>query len=125
MGVCEMRQSGVPCLDKFCSHHIPFQKVFYRNEIWTGLLFGLLLPLCSFVFLFEVFNLLESKGAASGTGFSVNFRERTLAIVAIALNILPLNLYKKRRWDLSMRGVVIATALLAFVWVLRYGIALF
>ena len=89
--------------------------MFYRNEIWVGLLFGLLLPLCSFVILFEIFNLLESKGAASGTGFSDNFRERTLAIVAIALNILPMNLYKKRRWDLSMRGVVIATALLAFL----------
>lgn len=99
--------------------------MFYRNEIWIGLLFGLLLPLCTFIFLFEAFSLLESKGAASGTGLSVNFRERTLAIVAIALNILPLNLYKKRRWDLSMRGVVIATALLAFVWVIRYGIKLF
>ncbi len=99
--------------------------MFYRNEIWFGLLFGLLLPLCSFVFLFEVFSLLESKGAASGTGLSVNFRERTLAIVAIALNILPLNLYKKRRWDLSMRGVVIATALLAFMWVILYGMKLF
>lgn len=103
----------------------PFQEVFYRNEIWVGLLFGLLLPLCSFVLLFEIFNLLETKGAASGAGFSLNFRERTLAIVAIALNILPMNMYKKRRWDLSMRGVVIATALLAFVWVVRYGVALF
>lgn len=99
--------------------------MFYRNEIWVGLLIGLLLPLCSFVFLYEIFSLLEAKGAASGAGLSNNFRERTLAIVAIALNIFPLNVYKKRRWELSMRGVVIATALMAVVWVARYGIALF
>lgn len=99
--------------------------MFYRNEIWVGLLIGVLLPLCSFVFLYEIFSLLEARGAASGSGLSGNFRERTLAIVAIALNIFPMNLYKKRRWDLSMRGVVIATALMAFVWVIRYGIALF
>lgn len=99
--------------------------MFYRNEIWVGLLFGLLLPLCSFVLLYEVFGLLEAKGAASGVGLSSNFRERTLALAAIALNVIPLNLYRKRRWDLSMRGIVIATSLLALVWVLRYGIALF
>jgi len=99
--------------------------VFYRNEIWVGLLFGLLLPLCSFVLLFEVFNLLESRGAASGIGLSTDFRERTLAIVSIALNLIPMNIYQKRRWDRSMRGVVISTALLAFVWVIRYGIKLF
>ena len=99
--------------------------MFYRNEIWIGLLYGLLLPFCSFVLLYEVFNLLENKGAASGAGLAVNFRERTLAIVAIALNLIPMNLFRKRRWDLSMRGVVIATALLAFVWVIRYGVTLF
>lgn len=99
--------------------------MFYRNEIWIGVLFGLLLPFCSFILLFEIFSLLEHKGAASGVGLSVNFRERTLAIVAIALNLIPMNLYRKRRWDLSMRGVVIATALLAFIWVIRYGLMLF
>ncbi|HMX41745.1 MAG TPA: hypothetical protein PK971_16370 [Saprospiraceae bacterium] len=99
--------------------------MFYRNEIWVGVLFGLLLPLCSFVLLYELFGLLEARGAASGAGLSSNFRERTLAIVAIALNIIPMNLYRKRRWDLSMRGIVIATSLLALVWVLRYAVALF
>ncbi len=96
-----------------------------RNEIWAGLLIGVLLPALSFVLLYQVFSLLELKGAASGAGFSPNFRERTLAIVAIALNLIPLNLYRKRRWDLSMRGVVIATAVLAFVWLIKYGTKLF
>ena len=96
-----------------------------RNEIWAGLLIGVLLPALSFVLLYQVFSLLELKGAASGAGFSPNFRERTLAIVAIALNLIPLNLYRKRRWDLSMRGVVIATAVLAFAWLFKYGSSLF
>lgn len=99
--------------------------MFYRNEIWVGLLFGLLLPTCTFVLLYEVFNLLEAQGAASGAGLASNFRERTVAILAIALNLLPLNIYRNRRWERSMRGVVIATAVLALVWIFRYGIHLF
>lgn len=96
-----------------------------RNEIWVGLLYGILLPAISFILLYNIFSLLELKGAASGAGFSPNFRERTLAIVAIALNLIPLNIFRRRRWELSMRGVVIATGLLALAWLFRYGLALF
>lgn len=99
--------------------------MFNRNEIWVGLLIGLLLPLVGFALLYEIFALLEQKGAASGAGLSSNFRERTLAIVAIAANLLPMNVYRRRRWELSMRGVVVATAVLALIWVLRYGLKLF
>lgn len=92
-----------------------------RNEIWVGLLFGVLLPAFGFLFLYEIFSLLEIRGAASGEGFSPNFRERTLAVIAIALNLIPLNIFRRRRWDLSMRGVVIATAVLAFAWLFFFG----
>lgn len=99
--------------------------MFNRNELWVGLLFGLLLPAFGFLLLYNLFGLLEARGAASGEGFSTNFRERTLAIVALALNLIPLNYYRRRRWDLSMRGVVIATAVLAFLWIIRFGVYLF
>jgi hypothetical protein len=96
-----------------------------RDEIWIGLLYGILLPAAGFFLLFNLFSLLEIKGAASGAGFSENFRERTLAIVAIALNLFLLSRFRKLRWERAMRGVVIATALLAFVWLFLYGVKLF
>ena len=92
-----------------------------RDEIWVGLLYGLLLPAAGFFLLYNLFSLLEIKGAASGAGFSENFRERTLAIVAIALNLIPLNRFRKLRWEQSMRGVVIATAVLALLWLVFFG----
>jgi hypothetical protein len=96
-------------------------KMLNRNRLWIGLLVGLLLPILIFGFLYQIFSLLEQRGAASSVGFSTNFRERTLAIVAIALNLWPMNLYQRRRWDAAMRGVVIATAVLALLWVVRFG----
>ncbi len=99
--------------------------MFQRDELWVGLLYGLLIPLTGFMILYNVFSLLEIKGAASGAGFSENFRERTLAIVAIALNLFLLSRFRKLRWERAMRGVVIATSLLALVWIMLYGVKLF
>jgi hypothetical protein len=96
-----------------------------RNRIPTGLIPGLLLPITIFAILYALFSLLEKQGVASGSGLAVNFRERTLAIVAIAINILLINVFRGRRWENAMRGVVIATGILAIVWLVRFGPGLF
>jgi hypothetical protein len=95
-----------------------------RNELWAGLLLGVLFPAVGFLLFYNLFNLLEIKGLASGKGFSSDFRIRTLAIVSIALNLIPLNVYRRRRWEAAMRGVVVATAVMAFAWVFVFGIRL-
>ncbi len=99
--------------------------MFKRNEIWVGLLIGLIIPITAYVMLNAIFDILEMKNIASDQGLSANFRERTLAIVAIALNLGLMNAYRRRRWETAMRGVVIATSLLALIWVFRYGLTLF
>ena len=96
-----------------------------RNAIWVGLLLGLLVPSLTYILLLQIFSILETKGAASGAGFSENFRERTLAIVALATNLLLLNVYRRRRWDLTMRGIVIGTTVLALGWLYVFGLKLF
>jgi hypothetical protein len=98
--------------------------VINSNKFLSGFLYGVLLPVAGFVLLYRVFALLEIKGAASSIGLSENFRERTLAIIAIALNLVPLNIFRRRRWDQAIRGVVVATTVLAVVWVIRYGLKL-
>lgn len=99
--------------------------MFNQNKIWAGLLFGLLLPAVGSVLIFQIFKFLAVLGGASGEGFTPNFRERTSVVIAIALNMIPMNIYRKRRWELSMRGVMIATLLLAFVWILHYSLHVF
>ncbi|MDX2134214.1 MAG: hypothetical protein SFV52_05495 [Saprospiraceae bacterium] len=88
-----------------------------RNRVITGLLVGLLLPTLGFILLYQIFKILEIKGAASGDGFSPMFRERTLSIIAIALNLIPLNLFRKQRAEDAMRGIVIASFVLVIAWV--------
>ena len=92
-----------------------------RNTVWAGLIIGLLLPVLGFIFLYQIFNFLEIKDAASSSGFSPLFRERTLSILAIALNLLPLNLFRTRRREDAMRGVVIASVILVAAWIFYFS----
>ena len=98
--------------------------MFQKNNLVTGILIGILLPATAFLMLYNGYKLLEGFGFASKTGLSPDFRERTTAILAIALNLIPLNTYRKRRFENAMRGVVIATSILAFAWVFVYGMRL-
>lgn len=96
-----------------------------QNKILTGLIVGLILPVIGTVLIFNIFKILALIGGASGEGFSPDFRERTSAVIALALNLIPMNLFRRRRWELAMRGMVIATTILAFIWVGHYSLKLF
>ncbi len=93
----------------------------FRDQILTGIIYGLLLPALIFLILHQIYGLLEKAGVSSVTGLSSNFRERTSAILAIASNLLPMRIFQSRRWSEAIRGVVIATGVLAIAWVIYYG----
>lgn len=92
-----------------------------KNNVFIGLAIGIILPLIAFTSLYFLFGQLESAGMASGRGFSSSFRQRTLAIVAICLNVIPFNIFQKRRFTQSMRGLSVATVMYAIIWVVYYG----
>ncbi|MCB0546000.1 MAG: hypothetical protein KDD19_00335 [Phaeodactylibacter sp.] len=92
-----------------------------KNSIPVGLAIGLLLPLLAFGLLIALFHQLEVVGVVSDKGFSPMFRERTTGIIAICLNLIPLNAFQKRRAINSMRGVVLATVLYVIAWVVYFG----
>lgn len=92
-----------------------------KNSIPLGLGIGLLLPLIGFGLIYFLYGQLEAANIVSEKGFSPYFRERTAGIIAICLNLLPLNYYQKRRATNSMRGVVLATIVLVIIWVVYFG----
>ena len=95
--------------------------MFRKNDFLSGLILGILLPAVVFFMLFSLFNLLGKIGGGDGIGLSESFRERTSAILAIAVNLVPMNAFRRQRFDQSIRGVVVATGLLALAWVVYYG----
>ena len=52
---------------------------------------------------------------------TVYFRERTIAILAVCLNLIPFQLFKKRRNEKTMQGILIATFIYVFIWIYYFA----
>ncbi len=77
---------------------------------------GLILPVVVYALLLTLFEQMEVMGWLSSEGFSEHFRERTLSIVALCINLLPFNRFQKRREQNAMRGIAIVTVLFGLAW---------
>ena len=95
--------------------------IFNKNAIWVGILIGLVLPFVGYALLLTIFEQLDALGWVDGEGFSSTFRVRTLSVVAICLNTIPLNIFNKRRMTESMRGIVFPTAAYVIAWIIYFG----
>jgi len=92
-----------------------------RDKLWIGLIMGLLIPFVGYALLLTLFEQLDAAGFLSSEGFSPNFRQRTLTIVALCLNIFPFNYAYRQRAIHVMRGISIVTVLYAAAWVIYFG----
>jgi hypothetical protein len=79
--------------------------LFRRNNLNIGIGLGLLVPTVSFVFLYGLVTL-----------FGLNMKTRTLALIAVCLNMLIVSFFRKNRASESIRGAVIATVVMALGW---------
>jgi hypothetical protein len=96
-----------------------------RNHILTGIIAGVLIPFVGYAVFLMIFEQLESVGLMSQEGLAPRFRERTCALIAICLNIFPMNYYRKKYFYESMRGLVFPTMIYVAAWVLIFWSSLF
>ncbi len=87
----------------------------------TGLAAGTLLPLFWYFALMSLFQSLETMEVIPPGGISYDFRTRTSALVAICLNMLPLQIFNRRNMERAMRGVVFPTVAYVMVWLYQFG----
>lgn len=95
--------------------------MFEKNSLPFGLLAALIVPAIAFGLLYGLFELLESLGWMSDSGFRPKFRERTTSIIAIGINAILLNSFQEKRLFETVRGIVIATVILVALWVYLFG----
>ena len=95
-----------------------------KNSIIVGIIVGTVIPFVGFAILLEIWDQLEAADVVSVEGLSPNFRRRTLALVALSLNLLPFFYYNRKYFTQSMRGVVFPTVLYGIAWFVYYGAGL-
>lgn len=91
------------------------------DELWIGLLTGVLVPFVGYAVLLLLYQWADEAGLLDRGGLSYNFRERTLALIAVALNLIPLSYFQRKYANRSVRGLVTATVIMAFIWFFYYG----
>lgn len=99
--------------------------IFNQNKLWVGLLIGLVVPFVGYAILLIIYDQLDAMGATSSIGFSDNFRQRTLGVIAICLNLIPINIFQRKRFGESLRGLALVTVLYAIGWVIYYSSSFF
>ena len=93
-----------------------------RNSLLYGFFIGLFIPVAAFFVFYLFFELISKSGNTENPGIlSEDFRERTAAIAAIALNAIPMNQAYKKRLTQTMRGILIPTFILVVVWLIVFG----
>jgi len=97
-----------------------------KNSLFTGLVIGAIVPVLGYIVIEFIFGLLTQVGLmeyVTGTGSSR--RMRTLALLGICSNLIPLSIFKKYKWDNTMRGIVFPTLIYVAFWLYQYGGMLF
>ena len=94
----------------------------YKNDkMWIGLLAGLLIPFVGYAVLMMILEMLGANDTLANTRLNFNFRERTLTLLALALNLIPLQFFRTKRANQAIRGLVLATLAYGVVWVYFFG----
>lgn len=95
-------------------------KFYHKNNINLGIGLGLLLPITTFYLLHGIYILMADSGLLQ-TNLSEAFRQRTIALLAIATDIFLVQYYRKNRLlGQSLRGVLIAMAILSIIWMIYF-----
>jgi len=92
------------------------------RNFWLGLALGIAVPVVGYAIVLILFEQLTSMGIMTEriTGVSQVKQMRTMAVLAIATNLIPFNVFKIKRKQSGMRGVLLATMLYAFAWVIYF-----
>ncbi len=96
------------------------QRIFSRNNVFFGLAIGLLLPALAFYLLSPLIDFIGTLLVPEKGVYASHFRQRSLAIIAICINLIPMNGFNKNRRPESMRGMMLATIILGIVWFISF-----
>ena len=91
------------------------------DKLWVGLLAGVLIPFVGYAILLMILEQLGASDALAERRLNFDFRARTLTLLALALNLLPMRYFQNRRANQAIRGLVLATLVYGVVWVYFFG----
>ncbi len=96
-----------------------------RNSILLGIILGLCVPFVGYAVILMIFDQIGASEWLNSEMRTISFRARTIGVLAICLNLIPFNIYRKWRFNATMRGIIIATFMYVAAWIIRFSGDLF
>lgn len=91
-----------------------------QDKVWIGLIMGLVIPFVAYGLILFIYDQLDALGITDPMSMGNSYRERTVGLLAIAANIIPINIFKRNYQINNMRGIVMATMVYVLVWLALY-----
>ena len=79
------------------------------------------MPFASYGILLVIYDQLDQWGIFNPAGMTGNFRERTIALIAIICNVIPLQIFNRKLFLDAMRGIVFPTLIYVVLWMYFSG----
>jgi len=95
-------------------------RIFNYDKILNGLILGLFFPITIFAILIIAFETLGIVQSNTEDQTMHLLRPRTIALIALCINALLMNLLSKMKWFQSMRGLTISTFICVVLWLAKY-----
>ncbi len=92
---------------------------YQHDKFWIGGLIGLVIPFVGYAIILIILEQLSGIDSLSNLNF--DFRTRTLGLLAIALNIIPIRFFTKKRANEGIRGIVVISMIYAAAWLFQFG----
>lgn len=96
-----------------------------KDALLIGLVIGLCVPFVGYATIQMLFEQIADLEFLNPETRSIRFRERTIAILAVCMNLIPFQLFKKRRFEKTMQGILIATFIYVFIWIYYFANLMF
>lgn len=91
-----------------------------KDNLWIGIIIGLIVPFVAYGIILSIYDQLDAAGITDGATMGEMYRQRTVGLLAIAANIIPINIFKRRYQIDNMRGIMISTMVYVVLWVVLY-----
>jgi uncharacterized BrkB/YihY/UPF0761 family membrane protein len=95
--------------------------MFYeRNHVLIGLVIGICMPIIGYALILTLLEQIDNV-SSSNLQLATALKTRTLALIAICINIFLMRYYRRLRAEESMRGVFIAVGICAIAWIAKFS----
>lgn len=91
------------------------------NSVFAGILIGAAVIISGYAIITLLFEFMESTGFMDEAGSAGSKRIRTVWLIAICINVITIQILRKKRTFNTQRGVSIITVLSAFGWFIYYN----